>query len=111
MLVKPASLIIDGVNQHRPDTNYVRRFFNPLQCIEQERFPKSFSFLGDVYRQASEQDDAYRVVREPFGNSLGALVFVDGTRGERVISDDMILTKAYVGFRRVRLLVQPRKLL
>ena len=70
MLVKPPSLIVDRVDHDRPDPTDVRRLFNPLQCIEQESFPKSLSFLGDVHRQASEQDDPYRVVREPFGNSL-----------------------------------------
>lgn len=71
MLVKPSSLIIDRVHHYRPDPYDVCRFFNPLQRIEEERLPKSFSFFGDVHRQASQQDDPYRAIREPFGNSFG----------------------------------------
>jgi len=101
MLVEPPSLVIHRVYHHRSDPNDVSRFFNALQCIEQKSLSKSLSFFRDVHREASEQDDTYRVFREAFCNSFRALVRVDRTRGKRVISDDAILTDGYVGFRRV----------
>ena len=48
VLVELPGRLIDRMNQHGPDPYDIRGFFDSSECVDEERFSKSFTLLALV---------------------------------------------------------------
>src|SRR5439155_2469278 len=99
VLIKFAGCFIDRMDQDSPDSDDISCRFNPFERIEEESLTQTLSLLVYIHGQATEEDDAHRVISEPFCNALRALVLVHGAGGQSIVTANAVLTNGYVGFR------------
>ena len=104
-----ASRIVDCMNQDGPDANNIGRLLDSLKRIKKKSFSESSALFPCIHGKTSQQHNPDGMVRETFGDSVRALVLVDRSRRESVITHHTIFPERNVSPCGVGLLIRPGK--